>query len=152
VLPMDQWNELAERLKSKGVKFIIEPKVRFKGEVGEQATMFFLDPSGNALEFKSFKDFSLVFAKQLSLAKDGRKIRRLRPPCLRAGFCMSSFMKAFLFVWVCFLTFSVSAQSQRTIAITIDDLPVVSTRKDLKNRQEITQKIIGHIKKAKVPV
>jgi len=63
VLPMDQWNELAERLKSKGVKFIIEPKVRFKGEIGEQATMFFLDPSGNALEFKSFKDFSLVFAK-----------------------------------------------------------------------------------------
>jgi len=63
VLPMDQWNELAERLKSKGVEFIIEPKVRFKGEVGEQATMFFLDPSGNALEFKSFNDFSLVFAK-----------------------------------------------------------------------------------------
>jgi len=63
VLPMDQWNELAERLKSKGIKFIIEPKVRFKGEIGEQATMFFLDPSGNALEFKSFKDFSLVFAK-----------------------------------------------------------------------------------------
>jgi len=63
VLPMDQWNELAERLKSKSVEFIIEPKVRFKGEVGEQATMFFLDPSGNALEFKSFNDFSLVFAK-----------------------------------------------------------------------------------------
>jgi len=63
VLPMDQWTELSERLKSKGVKFIIEPKVRFKGEIGEQATMFFLDPSGNALEFKSFKDFSLVFAK-----------------------------------------------------------------------------------------
>ena len=63
VLPMDQWNELAERLKSKGVEFIIEPKVRFKGEIGEQATMFFLDPSGNALEFKSFKDFTLVFAK-----------------------------------------------------------------------------------------
>jgi extradiol dioxygenase family protein len=63
VLPMDQWNELAERLQSKSVEFIIEPKVRFKGEIGEQATMFFLDPSGNALEFKSFKDFSLVFAK-----------------------------------------------------------------------------------------
>ena len=63
VLPMDQWNELAERLKVKGIEFIIEPKVRFKGEIGEQATMFFLDPSGNALEFKSFKDFSLVFAK-----------------------------------------------------------------------------------------
>jgi len=49
------------------VKFIIEPKVRFAGEVGEQATMFFLDPSGNALEFKAFKDFSLIFAKQLSV-------------------------------------------------------------------------------------
>jgi len=63
VLPMDQWNELAERLQSKSVEFIIEPKVRFKGEIDEQATIFFLDPSGNALEFKSFKDFSLVFAK-----------------------------------------------------------------------------------------
>ncbi|MEQ1763259.1 MAG: glyoxalase, partial [Pyrinomonadaceae bacterium] len=48
---------------SKGVEFIIEPKIRFEGEVGEQATMFFLDPSGNALEFKGFKDFSTVFAK-----------------------------------------------------------------------------------------
>jgi extradiol dioxygenase family protein len=45
------------------VKFVIEPKIRFKGEVGEQATMFFLDPSGNALEFKAFADFSRVFAK-----------------------------------------------------------------------------------------
>lgn len=63
VLPMDEWKELAERLKEEGVKFIIEPKIRFAGEVGEQATMFFLDPSGNALEFKSFKDFSLIFAK-----------------------------------------------------------------------------------------
>ena len=63
VLPMDEWKDLAEKLKSKGVKFIIEPKIRFKGEVGEQATMFFLDPSGNALEFKAFADFSQVFAK-----------------------------------------------------------------------------------------
>jgi uncharacterized protein len=63
VLPMDAWQELAEKLKAKGVEFIIEPKVRFAGEVGEQATMFFLDPSGNALEFKGFKDFSQVFAK-----------------------------------------------------------------------------------------
>ncbi|MDQ3087029.1 MAG: glyoxalase, partial [Acidobacteriota bacterium] len=47
----------------RGVKFIIEPKVRFAGETGEQATMFFLDPSGNALEFKGFADFSNVFAK-----------------------------------------------------------------------------------------
>ncbi len=63
VMPMDEWRELAKRLSAKGVKFIIEPKIRFAGEVGEQATMFFLDPSGNALEFKGFKDMSLVFAK-----------------------------------------------------------------------------------------
>ena len=63
VLPMDEWRSLADRLTAKGVKFIIEPKIRFAGEVGEQATMFFLDPSGNALEFKGFNDLSLVFAK-----------------------------------------------------------------------------------------
>jgi extradiol dioxygenase family protein len=63
VLPMNEWNALAEKLQAKGVKFVIEPKIRFKGEVGEQATMFFLDPSGNALEFKAFADFSQVFAK-----------------------------------------------------------------------------------------
>ena len=63
VLPMGEWRELADRLKSKGVAFLIEPKIRFEGEVGEQATMFFLDPSGNALEFKGFNDFSQVFAK-----------------------------------------------------------------------------------------
>ncbi|MEO6654523.1 MAG: VOC family protein [Pyrinomonadaceae bacterium] len=63
VLPMDDWQLLADKLIAKGVKFIIEPKIRFAGEVGEQATMLFLDPSGNALEFKGFKDFSLVFAK-----------------------------------------------------------------------------------------
>jgi extradiol dioxygenase family protein len=63
VLPMDEWKELAEQLRSKGVQFVIEPKIRFEGEVGEQATMFFLDPSGNALEFKAFNDFSQVFAK-----------------------------------------------------------------------------------------
>jgi hypothetical protein len=63
ILPMDQWEELAERLRKHDVKFIIEPKIRFNGEVGEQATMFFLDPSGNALEFKAFADFSRVFAK-----------------------------------------------------------------------------------------
>ena len=63
VLPMEEWRAFAENLKSKGVEFIIEPKIRFKGEVGEQATMFFLDPSGNALEFKGFNDFSQVFAK-----------------------------------------------------------------------------------------
>jgi extradiol dioxygenase family protein len=63
VLPMDEWQALADRLRQKGVEFVIEPKIRFKGEVGEQATMFFLDPSGNALEFKSFADFSQVFAR-----------------------------------------------------------------------------------------
>ncbi len=63
VLPMDEFKSFAEKLKSKGVEFIIEPKIRFQGEVGEQATMFFLDPSGNALEFKGFADFSQVFAK-----------------------------------------------------------------------------------------
>ena len=63
VLPMEQWKALSAKLKSKGVEFVIEPKIRFEGEVGEQATMFFLDPSGNALEFKGFNDFSQVFAK-----------------------------------------------------------------------------------------
>ena len=63
VLPMDKWKELSDRLTAKGIKFIIEPKIRFEGEVGEQATMFFLDPSGNALEFKGFNDFSSIFAK-----------------------------------------------------------------------------------------
>ena len=55
VLPPADFHKLAERLKSKGVRFVIEPKVRFAGETGEQSTMFFLDPSGNALEFKSFR-------------------------------------------------------------------------------------------------
>jgi uncharacterized protein len=63
VLPMDEWKTLSEKLREKGIDFVIEPKIRFEGEVGEQATMFFLDPSGNALEFKAFNDFSQVFAK-----------------------------------------------------------------------------------------
>jgi extradiol dioxygenase family protein len=63
LLSMDDWKALAEKLRSKGIEFIIEPKTRFAGEVGEQATMFFLDPSGNALEFKGFSDFSRIFAK-----------------------------------------------------------------------------------------
>jgi uncharacterized protein len=63
VLPMNEWRTLADKLTEKGVEFIIEPKIRFAGEVGEQATMFFLDPSGNALEFKGFNDFSQIFAK-----------------------------------------------------------------------------------------
>ena len=63
ILPMNEWEALAQKLTSAGIDFIIEPHVRFKGETGEQATMFFLDPSGNALEFKSFADMSQVFAK-----------------------------------------------------------------------------------------
>jgi extradiol dioxygenase family protein len=63
VLPMPEWEALAQRLTAAGTSFIIEPHVRFKGQVGEQATMFFLDPSGNALEFKSFKDMASLFAK-----------------------------------------------------------------------------------------
>lgn len=63
VLPMQEWEALAGRLRAQGVRFIIEPHIRFKGEVGEQATMFFLDPSGNALEFKAFADPSRLFAK-----------------------------------------------------------------------------------------
>ena len=63
VLSMAEWEALAAKLRTAGVKFIIEPHVRFKGEVGEQATMFFLDPCGNALEFKSFSDPARLFAK-----------------------------------------------------------------------------------------
>ena len=62
ILEMKQWNELSERLKELGTKFIIEPHIRFKGEAGEQATMFFLDPCGNALEFKAFNDDKQIFA------------------------------------------------------------------------------------------
>ncbi len=63
VLPMQQWEELAGRLREAKTRFVIEPYIRFKGEVGEQATMFFLDPSGNALEFKAFADIRQLFAK-----------------------------------------------------------------------------------------
>ena len=63
VLPMDEWDRLAERLQAASTRFVIEPHVRFKGQVGEQATMFFLDPCGNALEFKAFADVSQLFAK-----------------------------------------------------------------------------------------
>jgi uncharacterized protein len=63
VLSMDDWHALAERLTAAGTKFVIEPYIRFKGQVGEQATMFFLDPSGNALEFKAFADIGQLFAK-----------------------------------------------------------------------------------------
>jgi extradiol dioxygenase family protein len=63
VLPMSEWTALSVRLEEAGVRFEIEPHVRFKGQVGEQATMFLLDPSGNALEFKGFDDGSQLFAK-----------------------------------------------------------------------------------------
>ena len=63
ILPMDEWERLAAKLKDAGMTFVIEPHVRFEGEVGEQATMFFLDPCGNALEFKAFKDIGRLFAK-----------------------------------------------------------------------------------------
>ena len=63
VLTMEQWEAMATKLTDDGTEFVIKPYVRFKGEVGEQATMFFLDPSGNALEFKAFKNMDSLFAK-----------------------------------------------------------------------------------------
>ena len=63
MLNWDDFHTLADRLKAAGVTFVIEPYIRFKGKVGEQATMFFYDPAGNALEFKSFRDMSQLFAK-----------------------------------------------------------------------------------------
>jgi extradiol dioxygenase family protein len=62
VLSMNEWEKLSERLKKNGTGFIIEPTIRFKGKPGEQATLFFKDPEGNALEFKAFKDLSQLFA------------------------------------------------------------------------------------------
>jgi len=63
VLSWDEWHELKTSLEDKKINFVIEPYIRFKGEVGEQATMFFLDPEGNALEFKSFKNMDDLFRK-----------------------------------------------------------------------------------------
>ena len=63
VLAMEQWKQLASRLTDAGVDFVIEPTVRFAGQPGEQATMFFLDPAGNALEFKAMADPANLFAK-----------------------------------------------------------------------------------------
>lgn len=63
VLPMDEWEAIASRLQAQGIEFIIEPYTRFKGQPGEQSTMFFSDPSGNALEIKAFADISMLFAK-----------------------------------------------------------------------------------------
>lgn len=62
ILNMVQWEALAQRLHAAGTKFGIEPHIRFQGQVGEQATMFFTDPSGNALEFKAFADDAQIFA------------------------------------------------------------------------------------------
>jgi extradiol dioxygenase family protein len=63
VLTMEDWEALADRLRRSNTAFVIEPQIRFKGEVGEQATIFFLDPAGNALEFKAFADIGQLFAK-----------------------------------------------------------------------------------------
>ncbi|GAA6156162.1 VOC family protein [Pyruvatibacter sp. HU-CL02332] len=63
ILAWDQWEALSDRLKQANTDFIIEPHIRFKDQPGEQATMFFLDPAGNALEFKAFRDDADIFAK-----------------------------------------------------------------------------------------
>ena len=63
VLPMDEWKALANRLRDGGVDFVIEPAIRFEGQPGEQATMFLLDPAGNALEFKAMANPANLFAK-----------------------------------------------------------------------------------------
>ena len=63
ILTIPDWKALAAKLTAAGIKFVIEPYVRFEGEVGEQHTMFFLDPSGNALEFKAFANDDMIFAK-----------------------------------------------------------------------------------------
>jgi extradiol dioxygenase family protein len=63
VLALPDWQALADRLTAAGVCFVIEPHIRFKGQAGEQATMFFLDPAGNALEFKAFADMGQLFAR-----------------------------------------------------------------------------------------
>ncbi len=63
VLTMGEWAALADRLRAAGTTFVIEPHIRFAGQIGEQATMFFYDPAGNALEFKAFADDAMLFAK-----------------------------------------------------------------------------------------
>ncbi len=63
VLPWGEWHALADRLRDRQIKFVIEPGIRFAGKTGEQATLFILDPSGNALEFKSFRDPGQLFAR-----------------------------------------------------------------------------------------
>ena len=68
VLNPADWDALAERLRERGAQFVIEPRVRFAGEVGEQRTFFLLDPSGNAIEFKAFGDPAQLFAKDKATA------------------------------------------------------------------------------------
>jgi extradiol dioxygenase family protein len=63
ILSLPEWQEIAGKLRGEGVRFLIEPTVRFRGEPGEQATMFFADPSGNTLEFKAFASDAMVFAR-----------------------------------------------------------------------------------------
>jgi extradiol dioxygenase family protein len=63
ILSWENFETVSEHLKTQNIDFVIEPYIRFKGQVGEQATMFFYDPAGNALEFKAFKDPSQIFAK-----------------------------------------------------------------------------------------
>jgi uncharacterized protein len=63
VLPMDAWQQLGDRLTKSGAAFVVPPHLRFVGDAGEQATFFLLDPSGNALEFKAFKDLARLFAR-----------------------------------------------------------------------------------------
>ncbi|WP_339720705.1 VOC family protein [uncultured Paraglaciecola sp.] len=62
VLPWQDWQQLADKLKASSIDFVIEPHIRFEGQIGEQGTMFFHDPSGNALEFKAFQDMQQLFA------------------------------------------------------------------------------------------
>lgn len=62
ILTMAEWQALAQRLRDQGVKFLVDPYIRFRGEIGEQATLFVEDPSGNALEFKAFQSDAMIFA------------------------------------------------------------------------------------------
>ncbi len=70
ILQWQDFQDFAKKLQDKKIEFIIEPYIRFQGKIGEQATMFFLDPSGNALEFKAFKNDAMIFAKKEDLNQD----------------------------------------------------------------------------------
>jgi hypothetical protein len=71
ILPWEEWEALARRLETSGTEFLIPPKIRFPGRAGEQATLFLRDPSGNALEFKSFRDDRQIFARESGEARAG---------------------------------------------------------------------------------